>query len=47
MDAELKLLSTPATNSSSRPKLGYFFWNARIEQNGSVTLMPSNVHAVY
>jgi hypothetical protein len=28
-------------------KLGYFFWNARIEQNGSVTLMPSNVHAVY
>lgn len=28
-------------------KLGFFFWNARIEQNGSVTIMPSNVHAVY
>jgi hypothetical protein len=29
------------------PKLGYFFWNARIEQNGSVTITLSNVHAVY
>jgi hypothetical protein len=28
-------------------KLGYVFWNARIELDGSVTIMPSNVIAAY
>lgn len=29
------------------PRFGYSFWNVRIELNGSVTIMPSNVIAAY
>lgn len=28
-------------------KLGYVFWNARIELDGSITILPSNVFAAY
>jgi hypothetical protein len=28
-------------------KVGYFFWHVRIEQNGSITIMPTNIKAVY
>jgi hypothetical protein len=28
-------------------KVGYFFWHVRIEQNGSITIMPANIKAVY
>jgi hypothetical protein len=28
-------------------KVGYFFWHAQIEQNGSITIMPSTIKAVY